>query len=638
MDNINNVHLQENLMYTDTGKRYGIYQIIRGSAMDEFRFMRLDYVETNSGKVDKKCYRLVYTDRLEAGETLDSLYEKFNLNHPADYTGHSLSMSDIVVFRQDGVLKAYYVDTFGFAEIPGFMQEKLWELENSFEELSEAAVRVGDYFIGIQETDTGYDYTIYRQDYSLMDGGVYESQDETMFHILCSVVEDDLKLNMENAELVDYEELMEKVEKVEYAAIVARQQNDKNQKKDVWLEYYVAECEEFHHLKGYEVYNTLEEAALNYRILREDMRKVYFGNALGIIYHDNEDPVFDGSEYSFIKGDVIHADGLDDVKHFAESPEVCMAVAKMQELFPDYQVIEPKSLQKAMYPENMTADELADVLMNLAEEYDFYDYQDNLETVEEQKQRIVMDLAYGNKAVYIRNLKEMIEDNAQEAPQAKLLLHRIEGYEADKYPEKEPMIRIRYSENPAFRAGSYYKLSEAEKKIHEISNAEIKHDSSAQAHNLQKENYLLDYTLYYEKNGEKRKIDGYLGIVSEGAGIVQSIKEQTEEKLSDTSWLENIRSKGEEIYQLYMTELADIQEYVLPYLQQFVTLPEREPITQQVHEMEKGTVVKSNPSETGMKKNSEEKKLSIHERIERNREILAGKRGRNTEVKEMDRV
>lgn len=114
MENVsNNEHLQENLMYTDNGNRYGICQIIRGSAMDEFRFMRMDYVEASGGNVDKNCYQLVYTDRLAAGETLDSLYEKFNLNHPVDYTGHSLSVSDIVVLRQDGSLTAYYVDSFG---------------------------------------------------------------------------------------------------------------------------------------------------------------------------------------------------------------------------------------------------------------------------------------------------------------------------------------------------------------------------------------------------------------------------------------------------------------------------------------------------------------------------------------------
>lgn len=454
MERKDNVHLQEEHMYKDTENRYGIYQIIRGSLMDDYKFMRMDYVETSGGKVDKNGYQLVYTDRLKTGETLDSLYEKFNLYHPEDYMGHSLSVSDVVV--------------------------------------------------------------------------------------------------------------------------------------------------------------------------------------LGIIYHDNKDPVFDGSEYSFIKGDVIHADGLDDVKHFAESPEVCRAVGKMQELFPDYQVIEPKSLQKAMYPENMTAEELADALMNLAEENDFYDYQDNFETTEEQKQRIVMDLGYGNKAIYIRNLKEMIEDDSQEAPRAKLLLNRIENYNSDQYPLKEPIVRIRYSERNEFKIGGYYTLTEAEKKIQEISAKENERASSTQNHDGQKENYLLDYTLYYEKNGEKQKLDGYLGIGSGGTGIVESIREQTEEKMSDTSWLNNIRSKGEEIYQSYMTELADIQEYVLPYLQQFVILPEREMISQSAQVIKKDGSVRCVVSNVGIKKQNE-KKLSIHERIERNREILVGQNGRHKEVMEKER-
>lgn len=632
MDNINNVHLQENLMYTDTGNRYGIYQIVRGSVMDDYKFMSLDYVEASGGKVEKNGYQLVYTDRLETGETLDSLFDKFNLYHPKDYTGHSLSVSDVVVLRQNGKLKAYYVDSFGFTEVPGFMQEKMWELEKQIAGMDCVGIKIGEYFIAIQEIDEGYDYTIYHQNYHLMDGGVYDDPEESMINVLRFIVENDLEMNIENVELTDYDDLRDKTKEIERELYGSIQDKYEQQGKKVHLEFYVAECEEFHHLKGYEVYDTLEEAALNYRILREDMRKVYFGNALGIIYHDNENSVFDGSEYSFIKGDVIHADGLDDVKHFAESPEVCRAVTKMQELFPDYQVIEPKSLQRAMYPENMTAQELADALMNLAEEYDFYDFQDNLEIVEEQKQRIVMDLGYGNKAVYVRILKEMIEDDALEAPQAKMLLNRIEDYESDKYPEKEPMLRVRYSENQAFRAGSYYKLSEAEKRIQEISS----HNSDTQDHDVQAKNYLLDYTLYYEKNGEKQKIDGYLGIVSGGAGIVQSIREQTEEKLSDVSWLDNIRSKGEEIYQEYMMELTDIQEYVLPYLQQFVTLPEREPLKQKKTE----TIVDEKAGSVGdhIQNRKESKKLSIHERIERNKEILAGQNGRKAEIKELDRV
>ena len=625
-----NSHLQEDLLYTDTEDRYGIYQITKGGIMDDFKFMRMEYVEAAGAVVDKNGYQLVYTDRLEAGETLDSLYEKFNLYHPEDYRGHSLSVSDVVVLRREGQLKAYYVDSFGFTDVPDFMREKLWELEKTLSGMSEAALKVGDYFIGIQEAEEGYDYSIYRHDHSLLDGGIYDNPEETMVNVLRFIVEDDLKLNLEHAEVIDYETLMEKVEEVEHAAILASQASAQ-EKKDIWLEYYVAECEEFHHLKGYEVYDSLEEAALNYRILREDGRKAYLGNSLGIIYHDNSEPIFDESEYPFIMGNVIRADGLDDVKHFAASKEVCEAVAKICDLFPDYQLIEPKNLQNARYPENMTAEELADALMQIMEEYDFYDYQDNLQTEAEQKQRILYDLGYDNKTVYIRTLKEIIEDDGTEAPQAELLLKRLEGYQSEHYPEEEPVVRVRYSEHGEFKAGSYYKFSDAEKKIQEIGATIHSRDRSDTNHD-QRENYLLDYTLFYEKNGEKQKIDGYLGITSDSLSIIQNIKEQTEDKLSDETWLDNMRSKGEEIYQKYMTELADIQEYVLPYLQQFVSLPEREPISQQAQEVKEDNSLSVSIKKTG------EKKMSIHEKIARNKSILANQNGRNTEIKEMDRM
>lgn len=132
-------------------------------------------------------------------------------------------------------------------------------------------------------------------------------------------------------------------------------------------------------------------------------------------------------------------------------------------------------------------------------------------------------------------------------------------------------------------------------------------------------------------------LDGYLGIGSGGVGIVKSIQEQTEEKMSDASWLDNIRSKGEEIYQSYMTELADIQEYVLPYLQQFITLPERETILQPSQEAKAVRNARTAILNAGTTKQMDVKKLSIHERIERNREILSGKNGRHKEVKERDR-
>ena len=61
---------------------------------------------------------LIYSDKMLYGDTLDSLYEKFNIAHPADYTGHSLSVSDIVVLNENGNVKAYFVDSISFRELP----------------------------------------------------------------------------------------------------------------------------------------------------------------------------------------------------------------------------------------------------------------------------------------------------------------------------------------------------------------------------------------------------------------------------------------------------------------------------------------------------------------------------------------
>ena len=61
-----------------------------------------------------------FIDSLKPEETLDSIYERFNLHHPADFRGHSLSVSDIIVLHQDGVDTAFYVDSFGFKQVPEF--------------------------------------------------------------------------------------------------------------------------------------------------------------------------------------------------------------------------------------------------------------------------------------------------------------------------------------------------------------------------------------------------------------------------------------------------------------------------------------------------------------------------------------
>lgn len=119
----------ENLYLSGTEERYAIYQIADHSKGREYQFMGLDFVISHGMAVDAADYAFIYGGRLSGEETLDSLYGKFNLNHPAGYQGHSLSVSDVVVLQRDGKTKAYYVDSFGFTELPDFVRQRLHEAE-----------------------------------------------------------------------------------------------------------------------------------------------------------------------------------------------------------------------------------------------------------------------------------------------------------------------------------------------------------------------------------------------------------------------------------------------------------------------------------------------------------------------------
>ncbi|MBP3265994.1 MAG: hypothetical protein J6L84_03490, partial [Clostridiales bacterium] len=104
---------------------YTIYQI-SDEAEDrrDIIFENLEHLQNRGLSVDAANYEAVYTGDLEEGTTLDDLYEKFNIDHPADYKGRSMSVSDVVVLHQNGEDKAYFVDSFGFSEVPEFLREK----------------------------------------------------------------------------------------------------------------------------------------------------------------------------------------------------------------------------------------------------------------------------------------------------------------------------------------------------------------------------------------------------------------------------------------------------------------------------------------------------------------------------------
>ena len=110
------------LLYGNEG-RFGIYQLKDSAETRDIRFMEMDYLEMKGIPVSRENYTLVYTGELTEGMSLEDIYTKFNIDHPADFTGHSLSVSDVVVLHQDGENTSHYVDSLGYREIPGFTKE-----------------------------------------------------------------------------------------------------------------------------------------------------------------------------------------------------------------------------------------------------------------------------------------------------------------------------------------------------------------------------------------------------------------------------------------------------------------------------------------------------------------------------------
>lgn len=87
------------------------------------QFASYDRVARSGVVVSHSNYNNVYSGQLFSGETLDSIYERFNLHHPADFRGHSLSVSDVIVLHKDGKDQAWYVDSFGFKQVPEFLAD-----------------------------------------------------------------------------------------------------------------------------------------------------------------------------------------------------------------------------------------------------------------------------------------------------------------------------------------------------------------------------------------------------------------------------------------------------------------------------------------------------------------------------------
>lgn len=122
--------IDETLLLHGESRRFAIYQMDSGDE-HTYQFMGIESAKSLGYTIDGKDYRMVYAAPWMPTITLDNIFERFNIDRPEDFRGHSLSVSDVIVINRGAEITAYYVDSFGFQELPEFVQQRMNILEHN---------------------------------------------------------------------------------------------------------------------------------------------------------------------------------------------------------------------------------------------------------------------------------------------------------------------------------------------------------------------------------------------------------------------------------------------------------------------------------------------------------------------------
>ena len=668
--------LKEANLLLGTRRTFGIYQIKDDSPGENYAFMNMSFIESHGMQIKKEDYKLVYVGELLRNMSLEDIFERFNIDRPEDFRGHSLSVSDIVVLNDGEKVTAHFVDSISFEQLDSFLN-----LEEQV--LSELAYEVGERYFAIQRTEGGYDYSFYDEDFRLMDGGVYENGEISIEEAAEELLEDEGW----TGERIrgDYDQLMEKVEEMDEVVMAEIQKsqgeykplakveeleeanynmidnvlNNMPLKKEPYLEYFAAECDEFHDMGAYEKSTDVNQIAAVYEKYRENPETAYLGCSMGIIYRDPEDSYYDEAEFAIVKGNTVFGNLMDDVRFYGELALVREGIEKIHEALPDYKYVPMQDVREAMYPEKMTTEQLAEALDEIAEAFDPYDYRDHVEPGQDTLQEVMLDLQSGNVGSYISFLKDVIEEDCEQSVWAGVLLERLKSYEPDISKETEPMVYVNYCEKRELMEPRCQKLSDLDSRTAQ-KDKEWYADRNPRTDEPMVTAQMF-FTIYYAEKGDKmlQHFKGKIDIGTGNGGILSQLKLQNELKLTDESWIGYLKNKGNEEFQKCMEDLTDMQNHVLPYLKSFCSLEEKsvqEKQKRQVAEKQDSRVeasraanvtkgdndkaVKKVVSSMQTEKNkatTKAKKPSIHERLEINKRKIQEKQGKDDPERGADR-
>ena len=668
--------LKEANLLLGTRQTFGIYQIKDDSPGENYAFMNMSFIESHGMQIKKEDYKLVYVGEFLGNMSLDDIFERFNIDRPEDFRGHSLSVSDIVVLNDGENVTAHFVDSISFEQLDHFL-----ELEE--QSLSELAYEVGERYFAIQTTEEGYDYSFYDEDFRLMDGGVHENDEISIEEAAEELLEEEGW----TGERIrgDYDQLMEKVEEMDEVVMAEIQKsqgeykplakveeleeanynmidnvlNNMLPKKEPYLEYFATECDEFHDMGAYEKSTDVNQIAAVYEKYRENPENAYRVCSMGIIYRDPEDSYYDDAEFAIVKGNTVLGNLMDDVRFYGELALVREGIEKIHEALPDYKYVPMRDVREAMYPEKMTTEQLAEALDEIAEAFDPYEYRDHIEPGQDTVQEVILDLQSGNIGSYISYLKDIVEEECEQSVRAGVLIERLKFYEPDISEETEPMVYVNYCEERELIELRCQKFSDLDALV-------AKQDKEWYADRNPRTNEptmtaQMFFTVYYAEKDDKmlRQFKSKIDIGTGNGGILSQLKLQNEMKLTDESWLSFMKNKGNEEFQKYLEELTDMQDHVLPYLQSFCSLEEKgvqERREQQIAEKQGGLTGRERATAETKVKNTrtagkeasivrtedknvaaKAKKPSIHERLEINKRKIQEKQGKDKPERGADR-
>ena len=400
---------------------FGIYQLKQGEELRDYRFENLAHLQTRGLAVDKANYELVYQGALK-NESLDDIFERFNIERPDDFKGHSLSVSDIVVFRREGETQAHYVDRFGFQEVKDFYRQPERESEKT-----EIAYNLGDKYIAVQTSEDGYDYSLYDQEYVLLDGGLLEAPGITVEAAAKEIVTDlygDISL-----EEVNYDALVEWADK---RNAIRPEQNKEREVGDAKqsISFYVAENGEFHNAGEYHDNLTIQEAIAIYHTIPSD--RMNAGKAIGFELQTGMEGIFSDVSMELFYFNTIGMDSVEHIDSIRGNELIWDAMKELAAAFPDAEIDNRETIER-----------LAADLNELAKEIDPYEYRNSVDDEQEAVKELVDILTKNDPEIEWEGVNELLEEKAADVElfdQAKLLKQRVEDVWLRR--ERNPLTKV----------------------------------------------------------------------------------------------------------------------------------------------------------------------------------------------------